>query len=322
MKAIVVQEVGGPEVLRAEEVAMPEPAAGQVRVKVAAAGVNFIDVYDRKGIYPVKPPFIPGREAAGVVDAVGPGVSELRVGDRVAFPHETSAYAEAVVAPWERVVRLPDAVELPVAAAAMLQGLTAHYLSHSTFPLGPGHTALVLAAAGGVGHLLVQMAKKLGARVIGTASNAEKAELARSAGADDVILYREANLAEEARRLTGGTGVDVVYDSVGQDTFDKSLDTLRVRGMMVLYGQSSGSVAPLDPQVLNRKGSLFLTRPSLAFHMRDRNELLWRVGDVLGWIQSGELEVRVDRTYPLQEAAEAHRYLEAGLTKGKVLLLP
>jgi len=322
MQAIRIQETGGPEVLVAQEIETPEPGPGQVRVRVAAIGVNFIDVYHRSGAYPGTTPFTPGREAAGVIDAVGAGVEGVAEGDRVAFAMEPGAYAEAVLAAPDRLVRVPDEVPLDLAAAVMLQGMTAHYLCRSTFPLREGHTALVLAAAGGVGHLLVQMARRLGARVIGTASSEEKAELARSAGADDVILYRDVDLAQEARRLTDGAGVDVAYDSVGKDTFSKSLDALKPRGMLVLYGQSSGAVAPLDPQALNAKGSLFLTRPSLAHYTADRAELDSRAGDLFAWIRDGELEVRIDRTFPLAEAAEAHRYLEAGKTRGKVLLIP
>ena len=322
MKAIRVHETGGPEVLRLEEVEAPEPGRGEVRVRVEAAGLNFIDVYQREGRYPLALPFIPGREAAGTVEAMGPDVRDLEPGDRVAFGFHQGAYAERVLAPAGRLVRVPEGVDLRTAAASMLQGMTAHYLSHDTFPLREGHTALVLAAAGGVGHLLVQMARRRGARVIGTASSEEKAELARTAGADHVILYRERDLAEEARRLTDGEGVDVVYDSVGKDTFERSLDALRPRGTMVLFGGSSGAVAPLDPQVLNQKGSLFLTRPSLAHYVATREELERRADDLFRWIRGGELEVRVDTTFPLSDAAEAHRYIEAGRTMGKVLLLP
>jgi NADPH2:quinone reductase len=293
-----------------------------VRVRITAAGVNFIDVYYRLGVYAAKTPFTLGREASGVVESVGSGVKALLEGDRVAFTNEAGAYAEAVVAPPERLVKVPEDLDLQLAAASMLQGMTAHYLSHDTFPLQEGHVALVLAAAGGVGRLLVQMAKRRGARVIGVVSTEEKAKLARSAGASDVILYRDQDMAAEARRLTNGKGVDVVYDSVGKDTFAKSLDALRPRGMLVLYGQSSGPVEPQDPQILNRKGSLFLTRPTLAHYTADRAELDRRASDLFDWIRSGELEVRIDRSYPLAQAADAHRYLEAGLTRGKILLLP
>jgi NADPH2:quinone reductase len=322
MQAITIREHGGPDVLRLEEVPTPEPGPGEVRVRVAAIGVNFIDTYYRTGAYPAKPPFTPGNEAAGVVDAVGAGVRGLAKGDRVAFANESATYAEAVVGKPDGMVKVPEGTDLKLAAAVMLQGMTAHYLAHDTFPLGKGHVALVLAAAGGVGRLLVQIAKMRGARVLAATSSEEKAALARSAGADEIIFYRSADLAAEARRLTNGRGVDVVYDSVGKDTFEKSLDSLRPRGMMVLYGQSSGAVPPQDPQILNRKGSLFLTRPRLAHYTADRAELEKRASDLFRWIESGELDVRIDKTYPLADAAEAHRYLEAGRTRGKIILMP
>jgi len=322
MKAIVVRETGGPEVLRFQEVDRPEPGEGRVRVRVEAAGLNFIDIYHRTGLYALETPFVPGREGAGVVEAVGEGVTGVRVGQRVAFVSPPGSYAEAVVLPADRLVPVPESVGLETAAAVMLQGMTAHYLATSTYSLDSGDTALVLAAAGGVGHLLVQIARMRGARVLGTTSTPEKAELARSAGADRVIRYDRVELDEEARRLTEGRGVDVVYDSVGRDTFRKSLRALRPRGYLVLYGQASGPVEPVDPQVLNRSGSLFLTRPTLADHVADREELLGRASDLFGWIRSGDLEVRVDRRFPLDEAADAHRYMESRRTKGKVLLVP
>jgi NADPH2:quinone reductase len=337
MKAIRVEQTGGPEVLRLEEVAVPEPGAGQVRVQVEAAGLNFIDVYHRQGRYPLELPMTPGMEAAGVVDAVGPGVEGVGESDRVAYAMQLGAYAEQAIVPAAAVARVPDAVDLRAAAAVMLQGMTAHYLTHSTVRLEPGMTALVLAASGGVGHLLVQIAKRMGARVLATTSTDEKERLARKAGADEVIRYRQgegegpasaggrrsgADFAEEVDRLTGGAGVDVVYDGVGKDTFDRGLDCLRPRGWMVLYGASSGPVAPLDPQVLNAKGSLYLTRPSLAHYVANPEELARRAGDLFDWIAADELEVRIDRTWPLARAAEAHRYIEAGKTRGKVLLLP
>lgn len=322
MHAIRVHAVGGPEVLRYEEVPLPEPGPGQARVKVEAAGVNFIDIYYRTGQYRTNPPLILGSEAAGVVDAVGPGVTEVQVGDRVAYALEQGAYAEyAVVSSW-RLVPVPDGVDLKVAAAAFLQGLTAHYLSHSTYPLKSGDTALVHAAAGGVGGLLVQVAKRLGARVIATVSNEEKAQEAREAGADEIILYTQVDFAAETKRLTGGRGVDVVYDSVGKDTFWGSLDSLRPRGYLVLYGQSSAAVEPVDPQVLNAKGSLFLTRPTLGHYIADRAELLERAEELFNWIAAGELKVRIAATYPLADTAEAHRFLESRRAKGKVLLVP
>jgi len=322
MKAIRIHETGGPEVMRWEDVETPEPGPGEVRVRLEAAGLNFIDIYHREGRYPLPRPFTPGREGAGIVVAVGEGVDAFAAGDRVAFGSFQGGYAEEVTLPWHELVKVPEDVALETATALMLQGMTAHYLAHDTFALRRGDVALVLAAAGGVGHLLVQIAKRLGARVIGTASNEEKAELARQAGADEVVLYRERDLAEEARRLTNGRGVDVVYDSIGKDTFDRSLDALRPRGMLVLYGASSGAVPPFDPITLNRKGSLFLTRPTLHHYVADREELTRRAGDLFRWVRAGELHVRVDRSFPLAEAAEAHRYMEAGKTRGKVLLLP
>jgi NADPH2:quinone reductase len=322
MRAIRVESYGGPEVLRIAEVPTPEPGAGQVRVKLAAAGVNFIDTYHRTGAYKGTLPFTPGSEGAGVVDAVGPGVTEFRLGDRVASPTMNGTYAEYALAVADRLVPVPQGVDLRVAAAALLQGCTAHYLSYSTFPLDPGKTALVHAAAGGVGRLLTQIATQLGARVLATAGSEEKAALARSAGADAVILYTEEDFEAETRKLTGGVGVDVVYDSVGKTTFDKSLGCLRPRGYLVLFGQSSGAVPPLDPQVLNAKGSLFLTRPTIAHYIATRDELLWRATDIFTWITQNQLEVRIDRELLLAEAAAAHRYLEERQTKGKVLLIP
>ena len=322
MKAIRVQETGGPEVLGIEEVESPEPGAGEARIRVEAAGLNFIDIYNRTGSYPMDPPFTPGREAAGVVDDVGQGVDEVEAGDRVGFVMHPGAYAEEVVVPAGSLVPVPGGVDLETAAAVLLQGMTAHYLAVTTFPLREGHTALVHAAAGGVGHLLVQIAKLRGARVIGTVSTEEKAELARSYGADHVIRYTEQDFEEETLRITDDVGVDVVYDSVGKDTFDKSLSCLRKRGYMVLYGASSGPVEPKDPQILNKGGSLFLTRPSLAHYVDEREELLQRARDLFGWIEGGELDVRVDRTFSLAEAPDAHRYMEARKTKGKVLLVP
>jgi NADPH:quinone reductase len=322
MKAIRVHQFGGPEVLRYEDVPLPEPGAGEARVKVEAVGLNYVDVYRRKGQYTAQLPFILGSEAAGVVDAIGPGVADLSVGDRVASAAIPGAYAEYAIAPVRELVPLPSDIDTRTAAAVMLQGMTAHYLTHSTYPLKPGDKALVHAAAGGVGLLLVQMAKRRGARVIGTVSTADKARLARETGADEVILYTHTDFAAETRRLTGGTGVDVVYDSVGQATFEGSLNALRRRGYMVLYGQSSGPVPPVDLQILNTKGSLFVTRPTLAHYTAERAELLQRAGDLFTWIRAGALTVRIDTTFPLANAADAHRYLEGRQTKGKVLLIP
>jgi NADPH:quinone reductase len=321
MEAIVVREVGGPEVLQSTSVDVPEPGFGEVRVRLSAVGVNFIDVYHRTGLYPLDPPFTPGQEGAGVVAALGPGVTEFAVGERVAYAMQLGSYAEQVVIPADRLVAVPDGVALEDAAAVMLQGMTAHYLVHSTYAVQQGDTVLVHAAAGGVGLLLVQMASRAGARVIGTASTHEKARMARDAGAEHVILYSEQDFQAEARRLTGGKGLQVVYDSVGKTTFLGSLHSLAPRGMLVLFGQSSGPVDPLDPALLAKNGSLFLTRPSLAHYTAFREELVWRAGSVLNALVEGTLRLRIDRTYPLTDAAEAHRDLEGRRTSGKVLLL-
>ena len=323
MKAIRVNEQGGPEVLSYEDVDLPEPGPGEARVRLAASGVNFIDVYQRTGLYPNETPFTLGQEGAGEVDAVGEGVEELSVGDYVAFASVLGSYAEYAVVPAEKLVPFNvTLVEARVAAAVMLQGMTAHYLTHSTFPLEEGHTALVHAAAGGVGLLLCQMAKMRGATVIGTAGTEEKAKLAREAGADEVILYTEEDFVEETKRITGGEGVDVVYDSVGKDTFDGGLDLLKRRGYMVLFGASSGPVPPLDPQVLNQKGGLYLTRPSLAQYSATREELLWRAESLFAWIGNNALEVRIGGTYPLADARRAHEDLEGRRTTGKLILIP
>jgi len=321
MKAIRVHRWGGPEVLQLEEVPAPTPGPGQVVVRVEAAGINFIDVYQRTGHYKTPLPFTPGQEAAGTVTAVGAGVTAPRVGDRVAYTGVLGAYAEYAVVPADRVVALPDAVSAEQGAAAMLQGMTAHYLATSTYPLKPGDACLVHAAAGGVGLLLCQIAKARGARVIGTVSTREKAALARDAGADDVILYTEQDFEVEVKRLAGA-GLQVVYDSVGKTTFEKGLNCLQPRGMMVLFGQSSGPVGPFDPQVLNQKGSLYLTRPTVANYIATRAELLARAADVLAWVHHGKLKLRIAHTFPLAEAAEAHRQLEGRKTTGKVLLIP
>jgi NADPH2:quinone reductase len=321
VKAIRVHATGGPEVLRLEEVPVPVPGAEQIVIRVEAAGVNFVDVYHRKGLYPVSLPFTPGREAAGIVERVGEGVSTCRPGDRVASESLVGGYAECALAAAERVVPLPRDVSSRVGAAVILQGLTAHFLALSTYPLRPGDTCLVHAAAGGVGLLLCQIARRLGARVIGTVSTEEKARLAREAGADEVILYTRDDFQAETRRITGGAGVQVVYDTVGRTTFLKGLDCLAPRGMMVLCGQSSGPVGPFDPQLLNQKGSLFLTRPTLAHHVLTRAELLQRSQELLGWVADGSLAVRIGLELPLAAAAEAHAELEARRTTGKVLLI-
>ena len=322
MLAMRFHSHGGPEVLVSEQVPSPEPVSRDVRVRMEAIGVNFVDVYYRKGQYPGEMPLAPGSEGAGIVDAVGADVTELRPGDRVASASFRQAYAQQALVNATQAVLIPEGIETKLAAAVMLQGMTAHYLSHSTYPLKPGDTALVHAGAGGVGALLTQIARLRGARVLATVSNDEKAAIARASGASAVIRYTEQDFEQETRRLTDGQGVEVVYDSVGRDTFDKSLNCLRPRGYLVLCGQSSGPVPPFDPQTLNRKGSLFLTRPTLGHYIADRAELVQRANDLFGWMRDGKLTVRIDREFPLAAAADAHRYLEARLTKGKVLLLP
>jgi NADPH:quinone reductase len=320
MKAILVSEPGGPEKMELLDVATPAPGPKQALVRVASAGVNFIDVYFRTGLYKADAPVALGSEASGVVEAVGLDVTEVAPGDRVAYAMARGSYAEYHVVPAATLVKLPDDLDLQTAAAAMLQGMTAHYLTHSTYPLKQGETCLVHAAAGGAGGLLVQMAKMLGARVFGTVSTEEKAQIARGHGADEVILYTQQEFDVAVKRLTGGRGVDVVYDSVGKTTFEKSLNSLRPRGLMALFGQSSGPVPPTDLNILNGKGSLYVTRPSLGHYVATREELLWRAGDVLQWVASGKLKLRIDRAYPLADAAKAHRDLESRKTAGKLLL--
>ena len=322
MKAIVIHEFGDASQLSYEDAPLPEPKPGELRVKVAAIGMNFADIYARRGWYPSATPFVPGNEFAGTVDKVGAGVTEFKPGDRVGTASGSTAYAEYALAPAMRTAKLPDEVSYEQAAALLEQGLTAHYLAVSTYPLKAGDTALVHAAAGGVGQLLVQIAKQRGATVIGTVSTAQKAQIARALGADEVILYSQQDFEAETRRLTGGKGVDVVYDSVGKDTFEKSLNCLKPRGLMALYGQSSGKVEPQDPQILNRKGSLFLTRPTLAHHLQTREEFLWRANDLFIWTASGALKVRVDQTFPLAHTAAGQTYMEERRTLGKVLLVP
>lgn len=320
MKRIQVTELGGPEKMQLAEVPTATPGPKQALVRIAAAGVNFIDVYFRIGLYKADLPVTLGNEGAGTVEAIGPDVTEVAVGDRVAYAMARGSYAEYALVPSAMLVKIPGHVDFPTAAAAMLQGMTAHYLTHSTYPLKKGDSCLVHAAAGGTGGLIVQMAKMLGARVFGTVSTEEKARIAREHGVDEAILYTQQDFEAEVKRLTGGRGVDVVYDSVGKTTFDKSLNSLRPRGMMALFGQSSGPVPPFDPGILNAKGALFLTRPSLGHYLLNREELLWRAGDVLGWIDSDKLKLRIDRTYPLAEAPQAHRDLESRQTAGKLLL--
>jgi len=322
MQKIVVHEYGEPDVMKLEEAPMPEPGPSQLRIKIEAIGLNYIDTYKRSGAYKGALPMTPGEEAAGVIDAVGEGVTEFKVGQRAAYSFVQGAYAQYSVIPAEKALLVPDNLDTQTAAAALLQGMTAHYLTHDTFPLGRGHTALIHAAAGGTGQLVVQMAKLRGARVIATVGSAEKATLVRDLGADEVIIYTQQDFEAEVKRLTGGKGVDVVYDSVGKDTFDKGLNLLRPRGYMVLFGQASGAVGPLDPQVLNAKGSIFLTRPSLGHYLLDRAELVYRANDVFSRAASGALKVRIDRRFPLADAAEAHRALTSRGTAGKVLLLP
>lgn len=322
MKAIQVKETGGPERMQAVEIPAPKPGPKEAVVKIAASGVNFIDVYLRTGLYKTELPVTLGMEAAGTVESVGAEVSEVRPGDRVAYAMARGSYAEYALVPAWQLVKVPEHMDLKSAAAAMLQGMTAHYLTNSTFPLKSGQTCVVHAAAGGAGRLIVQMAKMRGARVLGTTSTEAKAALAKAAGADEIILYTKQDFETEVKRLTGGHGVDVVYDSVGAPTYMQGLNCLRPRGMMVLFGQSGGKVPLLDPTILNTKGSLFLTRPSLGHYCATREELLWRAGDVLQWVASGKLKLVIDRVYPLSEAAQAHRDLESRATAGKVLLVP
>ena len=320
MKAIQVAETGGPESMKLVDAPTPQPGPKQALVRIHVAGVNFIDVYFRIGLYKAERPITLGNEGAGVVEAVGPDVTEVKAGDRVAYAMTRGSYAEYAIVPAAQLVTIPDHVSFEQAAAAMLQGMTAHYLTHSTYPLKSGKRCLVHAAAGGAGGLIVQMAKTLGAHVFATVGSDEKARIAREHGADEVIVYTQQDFEEEVKRATGGAGVDVVYDSVGKSTFEKSLNCLHPRGLLALFGQSSGPVPPFDPTILNGKGSLYLTRPSLGHYLLTRSELLWRAGDVLGWIASGKLKVQIYRTYALADAAQAHRDLEGRKTTGKLLL--
>jgi NADPH:quinone reductase len=322
MKLIRVQEHGGPEVMKLEEGDRPTPGPGQALVKVEAAGVNFIDIYFRSGAYKSNLPLTPGQEGAGVVEAVGPDVTDVKEGDRVGWAGVIGSYAQYQVIPAARLVPIPEGVGSEDAAAVLLQGMTAHYLSHSTYAINQGDTCLVHAAAGGVGQLLCQMAKMRGARVFGTVGSREKADIAREAGADEVILYEEEDFTARARELTGGKGVQVVYDMVGKSTFEGSLNSLAVRGMMALVGQASGAVPPFDPQQLNAKGGLYLTRPSMPHYTQNRDELLWRANDVLGWVGEGKLKLRIEDRIPLAEAPRAHELLAGRRTAGKLLLMP
>jgi NADPH2:quinone reductase len=320
MRAIYIEKTGGPEVLQFGERPAPEPGKGEVLVRIAASGVNFVDTYHRSGLSKVPVPSILGSEGAGTVDWIGEGVTKFKPGDRVAYAMVRGSYAEYAAVPENMLVHVPQSMELRTAAAAMLQGMTAHYLTHSTFPLKPGHTVLIHAAAGGTGRLLVQVASMLGARVIGTVGTEAKAELARSAGASDTILYGQQDWVAEVKRLTHGSGVDVIYDTVGQATFLKGLDCIRPRGMMVAFGRASGQLPPFDTQLLSAKGSIFLARPGLAAHIATPEELAWRASDVFRWIQEGNLELRIETEYPLSDAAQAHRDLEARKTTGKIIL--
>ncbi len=322
MKAVRFHEFGGPEVLRYEDVPEPEPGPGEVVLRLGACGVNFIDTYERSGAYNVPLPYVAGQEGTGEVVAVGEGVTGITVGEHAGYAQIPASYAEYVKAPAHRLVKMPEGIDDATGTAVLVQGMTAHYLAVSAFPLEPGHTCLVHAAAGGVGLLLTQMAKMRGARVIATVSTEEKAQLARGAGADEVVLYTEQDFTAEVKRITGGDGLHVVYDSVGNDTFEGSLDCLAPRGFLVLYGQSSGRVPPIDPQVLNAKGSVFLTRPSLNAYTRTNEELNWRANELFGWIAEGALNVRVGGTFALSDAAEAHRQIEGRLSTGKLLLVP
>jgi NADPH2:quinone reductase len=322
LKAIRIHAPGGPEALNYEDVPTPSPGQGQVLLRIEAVGVNFLEIYQRTGLQKVTPPFVPGTEAAGTVESVGSGISRLKPGDRVATVNALGAYGELALVPAERAVPLPAAITTRQGAAAMLQGLTAHYLTTSTYPLAKGNTCLVHAAAGGLGLLLCQMGKRIGARVIGTTSTEEKAALAREAGASDVILYTETDFATEVKRLTGGAGVNVVYDSVGRTTFLAGLGCIVPRGMMVLCGQSSGPVDPIDPQILNQRGSLYLTRPTLGNYIATLEELSQRSSEMLGWVAEGSLSVRIGAEFPLARASDAHRALEGRQTTGKVLLVP
>ena len=322
MKAIRIHASGGPEVMKLEDVPEPQPKAGEAIVKIDAAGLNFIDVYQRSGLYKLDMPLTLGLEAGGTVTAVGPGVTEVKVGDKVAYTGVPGAYAQSAAVPAARLVVLPQGVSTKQGAAIMLQGMTAHYLACSTYPLKKGDTCLVHAAAGGVGLILCQIARLRGAKVIGTVSTDEKAKLAREAGADETILYTRQDFAAEVKRITGGKGLQVVYDSVGKDTWEGSINCLAPRGLIALYGQSSGPIGMIDPQILNTKGSLFLTRPSLNVYIATREELQQRAGELFGWVREGKLKLRMEFEFPLKDAAEAHRALEGRKTTGKVLLIP
>ena len=322
MKAIRIHEYGNADVLKYEDTEKPEPKENEAGVRLEVIGVNFIDVYHRKGLYPNKLPFIPGMEGAGIVDKVGKSVSEVNVGDRVAYAMNIGSYAEYSIVPAWKLVKIPDYIDFKTACAAMLQGMTAHYLTHSTFKLNKNHAILLHAAAGGVGLLLTQIAKNLGARVIGTVGNEEKAKLAKENGADEVIIYTKEDFEEKAKKITDGKGVDVVYDSVGKATFEKSLNCLKPRGMLISFGQSSGAIENFNPAVLSQKGSLFLTRPTLSNYCSNRSELLSRANDLFNWIKNEELKIKVHKAFRLSEAKKAHEELEGRKSSGKILMVP
>lgn len=322
MFAVRIHETGSPDVLQYEEIATPTPGAGQVRIKLHAIGMNFIDIYHRTGLYKLSLPAILGREGAGVVDAVGEGVQDVQVGERVVFVLDAPSYAEYAIVAAARVVQVPESVSLQDAAAVILQGLTAHYLCFSTYPLKPGEWCLIHAAAGGAGQLTVQIAKIAGAKVIGTVSTQEKAEVAFGVGCDKVILYSQEDFVAEVKKLTENKGLPVVYDSVGKETYEGSLNCLKPRGYLVLWGNASGAVPPIDPLTLMAKGSLYLTRPTLGHYIATREEYAWRAADLFHWLAAGKLRVRIDKTFPLRDAADAHRYLESRVSMGKLLLIP
>lgn len=322
MFAVQINRHGDSSCLELVEAPIPQPGAGEVRIRIDAVGLNFVETYQRRGLYSIGLPFVPGSEFSGWVDAVGENAGRLKIGDRVATASGKGGYAQYALAPANRVAVIPENVSNQQAAALLLQGITAHYLAISTFPLNRGDIALIHAAAGGVGQILVQIAKTRGAVVIATASTAEKAMVVSDLGADYVIQYTRDDFEEKVKHITRGFGVDVVFDGVGKSTFEKGLNCLKVRGMMVLYGQSSGPVDPVDPQLLNRRGSLFLTRPSLEHYLRSDGEFSWRAGELFQWVEKGDLRIAIDRTFSLPEAAKAHDYIEARSTKGKVLLIP
>ena len=322
MKAIRINKTGEPEALEYTDVPTPTPGPNEALVKIHAIGVNFIDIYHRTGLYKINTPFTPGNEAAGVVESVGEGVTDLKAGDRVAYAMALGSYAQYAVVPAWKLVSLPDDLSFESGAAAMLQGMTAHYLAHSTFLLSEKQVCLIHAAAGGVGLLLIQMAKRLGARIIGTVSTESKAQLAKEAGADEIILYREQDFEAEVKKITADAGVNVVYDSVGKSTYEKSLNCLSPRGYLVFFGNASGPVPPIDPLILSAKGSIFITRPTLANYSATRKELVWRASDLFKWIRSGELKLRIHQAFPLAEAAQAHELLASRKTTGKLLLKP